>query len=216
MRRIVKGESPAPFEAWKAQANADWSPEFDSLQKPEKPTLHLALLQEQGWTCCYCGRAITADDSHIEHFRPQHAYPELALDYGNLHASCLRAKSPGMPLHCGHGKGEAFDEALHISPLAVDTEKRFLYTLDGQVEAKKSDDVAARYMLDLLCLAIPFLQNRREAALSRVFDAVFLASVTDDELRQLRDHFRQPDPAGRMTDLGHVLACYAEQLLPTE
>jgi uncharacterized protein (TIGR02646 family) len=180
-------------------------------KKPEKPTLHLALLQEQGWTCCYCGRAITADDSHIEHFRPQHAYPELALDYGNLHASCLRAKSPGMPLHCGHGKDDAFDEEKQVSPLAVETEARFLYTLNGQIEAANPDDDAAQYMVDLLCLDIPSLKNRRGAALSQVFDDEFLSSATDEELRTLRDRFRQPDAEGKIADWGHVLARYAEQ-----
>lgn len=213
MKHVMKGASAPKFEAWKALANPDWTPVYDDLQNPEKRALHESLLTEQGWVCCYCGREIALHDSHIEHFRPQEHYPDLALSHENLHASCIRETRPGTPLHCGHAKGAGFDEALHISPLDPECEARFLYTLDGRIIASGAADAQAGYMVELLQLDIPFLRNRREEEVNRVFDPEFLATVTADELRLLRDAFRRRDEAGRAQSFGHVLARFAEQRL---
>ena len=75
MKNIAKGQSPQGFEKWKALESADWIPTYGSLRGEEKRALHLSLLREQGWVCCYCGRAVGEDDSHIEHFRPQDGSP---------------------------------------------------------------------------------------------------------------------------------------------
>ena len=213
MKCVKKGPPPAIFDEWKAKANADWVPTYKGLQKPEKPALHMALLSEQGWVCCYCGREVSVLDSHIEHFRPQTVYEDLALNYENLFASCIRETAPGMPLHCGHAKGDDFDEERYISPLDPTCEWRFLYTLLGEVSPADLADERAAYMVDLVQLDIQFLRNRREEALQRTFDADFLASVTDDELRKLQDAFQRRDDAGHSESLGHVLARYAGQRL---
>lgn len=211
MKHLMKGPSTPEFEAWKALANPDWTPTYDNLQNPQKRALHLSLLEEQGWVCCYCGRSIARQDSHIEHFLPQERYADSALSYENLHASCIRETEPGTPLHCGHAKGADFDEALNISPMDAQCEARFQYTLDGRILASDAADAQAAYMVDLLKLDIPFLFNRREEEVSRVFDPVFLATATTDELRLLRDAFRRRDDDGRAQSFGHVLARFSEQ-----
>lgn len=213
MKYVTKGAPPAIFEEWKAKANADWIPTYTGLQRPEKPALHAALLLEQGSVCCYCGRAVSILDSHIEHFRPQTEYKGLDLSYQNLFASCIRETEPGMPLHCGHVKGDRFDEELHISPLDRGCEGRFLYTLLGVVAPTDLADERAVYMVDLLQLDIPFLRNRREEALRRTFDADFLSSATDDELQRLQDAFQRHDDAQSSENFGHVLARFAGQRL---
>ncbi len=214
MKHVMKGASASEFEAWKALANPDWTPSYDgNLQNPQKHALHVSLLTEQGWVCCYCGRSIAQHDSHIEHFRPQDRYADLALSYENLHASCIRESEPGTPLHCGHAKGAGFDELLQISPLDAQSESRFLYTMDGSIIASDAADTQAAYMVDLLRLDIAFLRNRREEEVSRVFDPTFLATITDDELRVLRDFYRLRDEQGRAQSFGHVLARFAEQRL---
>jgi uncharacterized protein (TIGR02646 family) len=152
-------------------------------------------------------------DSHIEHFRPQERYPDLALSHENLFASCIRETEPGRPLHCGHAKEAGFDETLNISPLDPQCESRFLHTLDGHIIPSDAADVQAGYMLDLLQLDIAFLRNRRGEEVRRVFDSAFLDTVTDDELHILRDSFRSRDTHGRAQSFGHVLARFAEQRL---
>lgn len=213
MKHVTKG-SPAPeFVAWQVSEDPNWDPGYNDLQNPQKRKLHESLLSEQGWVCCYCGRGIDQHDSHIEHFRPQERYANLALSYQNLHASCIRETQPGSPLHCGHAKGSEFDEALQISPLDAHCETRFAYTLDGSIIPSDTTDVQAAYMVELLRLDIAFLRNRRGAEVSSVFDPEFLATTTSDELKALRDSFRARDTQGKASSFGHVLARFAEQRL---
>lgn len=117
MRSVFKGTEPESLIEWKALANDDWQPTYDELRHPQKNDLHQALLREQKFCCCYCGVQIDATDSHIEHYRPQEHYGSMALDYQNLHASCLRTlhRHPVVPLHCGHSKANEFDEDTFIS-----------------------------------------------------------------------------------------------------
>jgi len=210
MKHVQKQEAPDSFERWKAQANDDWQPTYADLQNPEKAQLQEALLSEQGWVCCYCGRSIEQANSHTEHFRPQEHYPDRVLSYDNLHASCIRETSPGTPLHCGHAKGNAFDEALAISPTDPRCERLFRYTLDGQVIPENDN---AAYMRDLLKLDIEFLNDRRAAVLQGVFDNDFLENASTDELNRLREGYKRPDADGHLPDFGHIVARYAEQLM---
>ncbi len=211
MRHIVKGDEPKLFQDWKALANEDWQPSYDSLQNPEKKDLHRALLKEQGFVCCYCGREIELGNSHIEHFRPQYAFESLELDYQNLHASCIRECDPEMPLHCGHHKGEWFNEELAISPLESDCESRFSYTLDGSIYPTDETDYPASSMIENINLYIAYLENRREETLKGVFDEDFLLTFTNEELATLTTQFRTMK-YGRHEAFGHVVARYAEQL----
>lgn len=214
MKHVSKGASPIDFEDWKAKANEDWQPSYSVLQNPEKRKLHEALLAEQGHVCCYCGRSVTLADSHIEHFRPQEQHVELALEFSNLFASCIRETQPGVPLHCGHAKGHDFDEAGAISPLDAGCEQRFIYIADtGTIHAADDTDTGALYMRDLLKLNIKFLRNRREEVLKQVYDDEFVQGASTSELERLAQAFRRPDDSGRLDGFGHVLARYAEQLL---
>lgn len=89
MKYILKGTEPAEFIDWKNQANEDWTPSYEILQAPEKEILHTALMAEQGYLCCYCGKRIDErTESHIEHLIPQCIAKDLELEYSNLLASC--------------------------------------------------------------------------------------------------------------------------------
>lgn len=213
MKHIIKGQPPADFEAWKSQAGDNWNPTYDDLRNPEKRNVHHALLAEQGSVCCYCGRSVSLDDSHIEHFRPQARYEALQLEYANLHASCLRGLQRSVPRHCGHAKDNHFDEDQHIEPVDPGCEQRFMYTLRGEIVPTDRDDSRARYMTDLLALDGPALRHLREEVLNRTLDPAFLASATPEEMVELRDGFRRRDSTGKLPDLGHVVARYAEQTL---
>jgi uncharacterized protein (TIGR02646 family) len=212
MRYVAKGEGPASFTDWKDQANENWTPTYADLRNPQKRDLHTALLVEQGGTCCYCGRRISLDESHIEHFVPQEESEQLALEYGNLHASCIRARSPKLPLHCGHAKDRRLDEEQAISPLDPGCERRFRYLLDGGLLPAEDADTNAAYMIDLLRLNIPLLRNRRQAALAGMFDNDFLESASDEELKTVCNAYRSRDDQGQFEDFAHVIARFAEQL----
>lgn len=212
MKRIIKGTEPAAFSRWKEQANADWTPVYPDLQNPEKRDLHRSLLQEQNFFCCYCGQTIALDSSHIEHFRPQEHYPEQALEYANLHASCLRETKPGNPLHCGHRKGNWFDEHAFIAPTEETCEQRFRYLLTGGIQPTKSEDSAASTMIEVLALDIAYLNQRRNEAIGSFFDDEFIMHTNDQELMEIITALRTA-PAEKQVTFGHVLARYAEQLI---
>ncbi|MGN2432384.1 retron system putative HNH endonuclease [Pseudomonas syringae] len=211
MRRVIKGTEPASFTEWKASANEDWTPTYATLQNPQKRELHNSLLQEQNFSCCYCGREIELDNSHIEHFRPQEHYLPLALEYNNLHASCLRETKPGNPLHCGHYKSNWFDEHLYISPTEDDCEQRFRYLLTGKIQSTHLTDLPAATMIEKLALDIAYLTKRRQEAIAGVFDEQFISSVSTAELTYLIERLRSG--AAHPIAFGHVVARYAEQLL---
>lgn len=212
MKYVFKGTEPASFTNWKALANDQWLPAYADLQNPEKRALHQSLLTEQGHVCCYCGRRISLENSHIEHFRPQERYANVSLDYSNLFASCLRTKSQRMPLHCGHQKANWFDEHIHIMPTNIGCERRFRFLLNGSIEPTRATDKHATQMLEVLALDIAFLKNRRAQTLLGIFDDDFLASATREELKVLIEALRTLDN-GIHPDFGHVAARYAEQLV---
>lgn len=209
MKYTVKRNSPASFESWKGQSSEDWQPTFQVLRDPEKAALRVALLEEQGWVCCYCGRSVRETDSHLEHFRPQRFFGDLALEYSNLHASCYRTPEPAAT-HCGHQKADGFDEALHISPLDPSCEKRFIYAANGEIAARDVEDKRAAYMIQLLGLNSPALRHAREAALS-IYDPDFMGTVTSEELERLLASARARDADGRLQNYGHVIAGFAGQ-----
>ncbi len=64
--------------------------EHSTLVDFPKNDLRKALLEDQGYVCCYCGFPVTNDGMScaIEHFRPKKEYKKLVFDYQNLFASC--------------------------------------------------------------------------------------------------------------------------------
>lgn len=178
MKHIKKRREPREFVAWKQQANDEWTPTYDNLSGKPRESLLKSLLGEQGYICCYCTRQVSESACHIEHFRPQQRYPELALEYNNLIASCQGDHDRTPPLHCGHHKGNrpargSNDESLLISPLEADCERHFQYT--GAGEILPADDYScdpAELTISLLNLNEGLLQRQRKRAFDAVLGAI--------------------------------------------
>ncbi|MBW4511228.1 MAG: TIGR02646 family protein [Scytonematopsis contorta HA4267-MV1] len=191
MKYINKSEEPESFITWKQSANDDWQPNWENFGRPQKQDVHNSLLQEQGFICCYCGRRISNESSHIEHFKPRKNYPELALKYTNLLASCQRETERKEPLHCGRSKDEWYEEDLMISPLDANCADFFRYTEDGQIlpieyPSKKS---AAKTTIDRLALNIDNLKNLRSSAIQGALEG--FDDFSDEEKLLLIQGFEQ-------------------------
>ncbi len=180
MRFITKGAEPELLREFKAMANPpDWIPTYDALPKFRKDAIKQALIKEQKGLCCYCERILDEHDSHIEHFRPQHAYAEYALDYNNMHCSCMAEQKKGEPLHCGMAKKDWYDDELLISPLDHDCESHFMYHGDGRISPANPNDKAAAETIKHLRLDDSGLIAERKVVID-----VFLDESLDEEERE--------------------------------
>ena len=116
MRHINKNPEPQSFIDWKLANNTIlqekyqtesgdgiWKWFTDTLDFVEiKAELRHALLMEQGFICCYCGRGINKNVSAIdgnipvaiEHFSLKSIYKNLIFEYSNLMVSCKCSHLP--------------------------------------------------------------------------------------------------------------------------
>lgn len=183
---------------------AQWKQRFKNIHKrkpsyadikhtAEKGILKEALIREQKGLCCYCCSLLSEEDAHIEHFKPKGLpqYASLSLEYRNLHASCMGQKRDGR--HCGHSKGNLFDETMIISPLDPACEGRFAFKTDGRIVPRDSGDAGADYTIKLLSLDDKRLRKAREAAMWAA--GVFMLE-TDQEREDLIETFSMPDQNG--------------------
>ncbi|MBD0346070.1 MAG: TIGR02646 family protein, partial [Coleofasciculus sp. Co-bin14] len=199
MRYINKGKEPESLTKWKALANEDWTPTYDGLCGQEKTDLYNALLREQGFICCYCGMRISRENSdidedtsetgkdtcHIEHLKPQSVYPELALEYKNLLASCQAERDtvPRPPVRCGYKKGDWYDNHQMVSPLDENCANFFRYSASGEIlptdELDKQE--AAKTSIEKLGLDIEKLRLMRSAPIDGALLAI--EGLTDEEIQ---------------------------------
>ena len=171
MRFIQKGQEPDTLRQFKAMANPpNWEPTYDSLPKMRKDAIKQALIEEQKGLCCYCECILSEPDSHIEHFMPQHPFQDRALDYNNMHCSCMADQVKGTPLHCGMAKGNWYDDKLLISPLDPNCESHFKYLGDGSICPTDDTDAAAIETVKHLRLDDKGLTAARKAVIDTFLD----------------------------------------------
>ena len=206
MKYINKGEEPESLRKWKALANENWQPTYASLSRQEKADIYNSLLKEQGFICCYCGRRISTDGDkpeekyHIEHLKPQKKYPDLALEYTNMLASCQgESDSPPKPVHCRNKKGAWYDENLMVSPLDIECGDYFKYTGSGEIEATEDSDkqAAAETTICKLGLNVDKLKAMRRNAIRSTLRGI--DDLTDEEIEQLARGYEKLDKEGKYT-----------------
>ena len=191
MKHINKSSEPESFGSWKAD-NPDKT--YALFPRKEKKTLKKKLIQEQGGICCYCEQSIILSNSHIEHFRPQDTYKGLSLDYNNLLCSCQKEPDKETPLHCGHRKGNWFEEDLLVSPLDPSCEDRFHFTDDGRIFPAVPDDEVAAETIKRLALDIPALSSARKAVIEAIYGLDANTPLTREELQQVIQEYLKKKP----------------------
>jgi uncharacterized protein (TIGR02646 family) len=196
MRHIQKNEEPQSFAEWKAIESQTPNCTYENLKNPQKRDLHEALLQEQGYLCCYCEMQIERQDSHIEHVKPQNLYTELSLDYFNMLASCQGENTPPLKksIHCGQKKG---NELLKISPLDPNCTEFFRYTEAGEIVPNQDrNDEAAKNAINILGLNIDKLIRLRKSAI----DGLDINGLTQSEVQQFIQGIKKLDANGQQDE----------------
>ena len=192
MKHISKQPEPPELIAWKALENENWKPSYSDLSSREKKVIKQALMAEQGNICCYCERRLDENDSHIEHFKPQHHEGVDPLDFSNMLCSCQNQLRKGEPRHCGSKKGDWFDAELLVSPLVFDCEFRFSFGFDGNIKPASTGDDGATETIKRLGLDIPKLIDMRSKAIEPFLDP----DLTDEDLNQFITNYLKKDDFG--------------------
>lgn len=213
MKYIKKNPPPEKFINWKNLAGENWQPSWNNFQNPEKSIVHDSLLKEQGFICCYCGQRVEKKDSHIEHLKPRNKYPNLALDYDNLIASCQGENEtpPPIPVHCGHKKAEWYDEYLMVSPLNSNCSDFFRYTEKGEILPTKDTNYqkSAEETISRLALDLNKLNRMREKAI----EGLDIYNLDNDEIKILINAFEKMNQQGEYEEFCHVLIYILKQFL---
>jgi uncharacterized protein (TIGR02646 family) len=181
VRHIAKGQSPDAFEAEKASVVLQNDPAWKNLHG--KQALKQQLLEEQQCLCAYCERGIAEHNAHIEHIYPQSIYPSRRFEYTNLIASCngeaCQVELSAMDAmentdSCGHRKEDAFDETRFLNPVTLtDIGNYFVYDKTTcAILPSDLDPERSAYMIDLLNLDNPRLNNERSNARSALLKVI--------------------------------------------
>lgn len=170
MRKIVKTHPPQELRDWRT-ANRDLNHTYeDMLGTGAHQALKIKLLEEQGQICAYTGRSIDSESSHIEHLKPQNQCSDWEdVNYRNV-VACFPAD--GGDTSYGYGapvKAGWWDEALFVSPLSDDCERRFHFTWSGHVNPYPEDHEGARKTIEVLGLDKKGLRQLRKSRIDGFF-----------------------------------------------
>ena len=191
MKYIQKGKEPQNLSDWKAtQQSLGVNYDYKYLSNPEKKAVHISLLSEQGYICCYCCKRVEQSNSDMEHLAPQSKTDsELSVDYTNMLASCGR--DPDQPEYCGNKKKNL---AIGVSPLQANSEEFFDYSSSGEI-LQTANNLAhqkdAQTTIKVLGLNhYDLTQGRKQA-----FEA--LEGITQEEAELLAQVCQQMNGEGR-------------------
>lgn len=176
-------------------ARANWS---TAVNNGCVAQVRLQLYCDQEKFCAYCEKAFdeeapptddggqwTSAFSHVEHFRPRHAFPALVFAWDNLLLSC------NGDLHCGHKKGGTWNAFL-INPSIEDPLCFIFLTSDGEVQPRNGlcGDCTQRadQTISILGLNSPALVDRRRNALRQCQDVANGGVQPADYLQFARDY----------------------------
>ena len=157
MRTIEKNTEPRSLLEYRAIPDTD----YISMDADVKRDLKVALLQEQGYVCCYCMKRISYDNMKVEHLQSQKDYPSKDLVYGNMFAACCGNEGyPKAHQHCDTRKG---DDELGFdlkSPLLT---KKIDYNSNGTIYS--SDPIIDYDINRKLNLNIERLRDNRKVVI---------------------------------------------------
>ena len=190
MKNIVKEKEPKTLVEYRCANKSNLTYKsaryiFDNYKDKNK-VLKQALLEDQGYICCYCMQRIEhKPNTKIEHFKPISKYPEKTLDYNNLFVACngiTTSKSTNKEKkrirHCDTSKGDCEGEQktkkdndncnLTINP--IDGEKYITkYSHNGEIEYL---DLVENDIEEILNLNNHILKRNRKATLKAVITEI--------------------------------------------
>lgn len=189
MKYIEKQVQPQELIAWVREkatdadgAEREWG--YDDMPADVRRAVKVSLIREQGGLCCYTGRRISLQGSHIEHLKPQSVCTNHEdTEYNNLLAA-HPSSDPGTP-YCAYGahaRTNWYHQHQFVHPLRRDCEQRIRYRFDGKVSATSPADSAAVETIRRLQLDHLELRQMRERA---IYEALFDRELGEAQVRRL-------------------------------
>ncbi|WP_059171641.1 retron system putative HNH endonuclease [Bacillus sp. FJAT-27445] len=211
MRHFPKSTSPTAFEDWKVKRGR--RARYNNIPQALKQELRNSLSKEQSGLCCYCGISLKNDNVHIEHFKPQNDFPGQALNYKNLHASCMGKEYIPSEVYeldfCGHAKKNWYNPNLLVSPLDPNCESYFLYNFNGSVE--NNNNLAAKETIEKLNLDSYLLRSQRESAIEGIMSTIDIGESND--IKECIDFLETPDQDGNLNSFSFIIAGLLKTLI---
>ena len=153
MRKIEKQSEPEVIIEYKnKQTEANLAINYEDF----KEDLKNALLEEQGYICCYCTQRIEYSTMKVEHFKSRNKHPKLKAEYSNLLGACQgneKLKSDNKKRHCDTCKdGDDFNDDFK-NPAATDFDLKinYLEIKEKQYEEGKILVKANEFQIELNC-----------------------------------------------------------------
>ena len=184
MKFIEKGKEPAAWKEYSETPGVD----FDAI-----PELKEALLQEQGYICCYCMSGIKESNMKVEHYKARSVYTDLKMEYSNLFAACKGNFCSDK--HCDTKKQNT-ELTIHPADSKSNCEKILGYKLNGQLT------YPAEYETDIeitLNLNNSVLTSNRKEAIYTVALALKKLGYKKPIIERQISKFSSKNDAGRFT-----------------
>lgn len=203
MKRIIKSKPPASLQRWyRRQHGINCS--FKDMPSDVKESVKKSLLTEQGCLCCYTGKRVDANSSHIEHLKPQALSRRDGdhedVDYNNMLAAYPKGDKPPCP-YGAKKRGDWYSEDF-VHPLRPDCERRFIFKLDGEIAPRDENDFGAAETIRRLRLDHEYLTADRKTAIEEL---LFTDEVSEAQAKRLQQQIMKRDSKERFIAFCFVL-----------
>lgn len=191
MKYVIKGNTPQLLLDW----IQEWLQEdgtyhgnchYNQLTSKEKTPIQKALMEEQGFICCYTGHEIDEATCHIEHIKPRavsdsEGKPLETLYYDNMVAAYPRQREKSAP----YGAHVREDKPIFITPLMPDCEQCFAFLPSGVID---KGEQRANLTVDALQLNDPVLvEIRRNVIDEAIYQSAAEMADSDEVLAFLKN-----------------------------
>jgi uncharacterized protein (TIGR02646 family) len=216
MKHIKKKQPPRDLIAWTHAKAKDaegqkmnWG--YDDMPATIRQQTKDSLIREQGGLCCYSGRRIRSETSHIEHLKPQdECVNHEDTDYRNLLAAYPSADAKVELPYGAHKKKNWYVPLMFIHPLRSDCEKRYIYRDDGRILPARANDKSAIETIVHLGLDNPELKRLRSNA---IHVALFEDELSKGEVRRLQKAMDNLNAKGEYPEYCFVIKQACERYL---
>ncbi len=199
MKYIKKQRPPHELIAWthtgtrdRDGQQLDWN--YKDMPSDVRQAVKASLLQEQGGLCCYTGRRITPNSSHIEHLKSQkYCVDHEDTDYTNMLAAFPAPNTPAECEYGAHARKGWFDKYLFVHPLRRDCELRFRYKVNGKIAPANPTDNATEETIRQLCLDHRILTTMRRDA---IYEALLEKELGKSQVQRLMTAMDERDSDG--------------------